>query len=110
MDFFQIAFVAGGVSLLVLSLCNFLHWNARIVIERYISESLSEEERILYQKAVAKPYAMLGLAICLLGVFCFSQVGVLVAGYIFSMLVYTIWMLSINKKHLGFYNPRRLKK
>lgn len=111
MEYLQIFLIALGLLSIILSVFNFLHFNSSILISNRVREFLSSEsERIKYQKATAMPYAMLGVFILVLGVFCWHNISLFMTGYFVCMGIWIVWMLVINKKYLGCYSPYSRRK
>jgi hypothetical protein len=88
MDLLRIIFIALGILTIIISVCNLLHFNSPLFITKHMREVLSESERIEYQKSTAKPWAVLGGAVVILGVFCVDQAYVFAIGYIVSMSIF----------------------
>ena len=114
--FTSILFIACGVLALAGAIGNFKHIKSFLFINKYIIEVLGESERIAYQKAVVKPWAITGAALLILGVFTYFYYNRVYAALILGISAYicvcggSIGIMKINKKYGGCYLPRNLEK
>lgn len=108
MKYYQIILVCLASFCLILAILNFLHLNLSILVSKRIRQFLnSQNERIAYQKAIALPYAVLGLFTLLLSYLCLYHTQLFFLVYFVSISIFLVWTLTINKKYLGWYFPNR---
>jgi len=110
MESTRIVLIVCGIIFMVISVCNILHLNSSLFLIKRVHKTLSDSERLKYQKALAIPYAILGIIISLIGVFFFTERLISVIVFFACLFIYWIWIMVINKKYLGVLSPWSLSK
>jgi hypothetical protein len=94
----------------ILAVLEFLHIKSKLLIYKRIIEYLDESERIKYQKAIAIPTAIIGIIWLISGVFFWNQEYIFKIGLYGGWCIWFVWMLVVNKKHLGYLFPLNVPK
>jgi len=113
----QIIYIISGVLPLIFSFVEyFFQPKLRFFIDKRMILYLDETERIKYQKSTAIPFAICGVIILILAMFFYDRTfaffygefSVYRVGVGFVMITAFIWLLVLNKKYSGYFDPSNI--
>ena len=109
-DYRQIIFIACGGLIIITSVFLFYNILPRFLIRKFVREAIGDERRIAFQKAIAIPSVIFGAAVIIIGFLIFEHIYASTLLFLLALTGYAVWTLLLNKKYLGCYFPRNLKK